>query len=458
MENKHHKGYKLVAFALFFFLFSFYLASAVSLTELETTTLTNARGTASLTFNPEGTKLFAIDNYHGAKPNFISQYGLNTAFNLSTLYYFNSTNLSVFLPDIPCNGPGNFTANYSNYWIMTSYITRDGNDLYIVVAVNGNVEQNDFGYHTRDTGIIHFTMNSFDLSTLAYSDNYYMPGGVGSLFPGSDGTYYTSPNVRGVYVSDDGSYLVISGVWYSYTPPINSQYPRFFSFNMTTPYSTIGMTNISNYIGSQPFAFGRLGYSSYASYYNLWVSPDNNIMAMIERDVRQGAYSTYISVRTTNNGSEQLIQNENREGMTITSSFGNTYLFNQNGGTLYKYSLNDINLADNLTIIITPGQEVIMGVTSGLIGLFPDYRALTLGQRLGIVFIVLLFTALIILFASAQLSRDGLHSLVIYIILILLVIEFLFFTAISYIPLSWIITLILGALTLSYFRLRSGGS
>jgi hypothetical protein len=326
------------------------------------------------------------------------------------------------------------------------------------VAVNGNVEQNDFGYHTRDTGIIHFTINSFDLSTIAYSDNYYMPGGVGSLFPGSDGTYYTSPNVRGVYVSDDGSYLVISGVWYSYTPPINSQYPRFFSFNMTTPYSTIGMTNISNYIGSQPFAFGRLGYSSYASYYNLWVSPDNNIMAMIERDVKQGAYSTYISVRTTNNGSEQLIQNENREGMTITSSFGNTYLFNQNGGTLYKYSLNDINLADNLTTTITPGQEVITGFTSGLIGLFPDYRALTLGERLGIVFIVLLFTALIILFASAQLSRDGLHSLVIYIILILLVVEFLFFTAISYIPLSWIIILILGALTLSYFRLRSGGS
>jgi hypothetical protein len=179
---------------------------------------------------------------------------------------------------------------------------------------------------------------------------------------------------------------------------------------------------------------------------------------MIERDVRQGAYSTYISVRTTNNGSEQLIQNENREGMTITSSFGNTYLFNQNGGTLYKYSLNDINLADNLTITITPGQEVITGFTSGLIGLFPDYRALTLGERLGIVFIVLLFTALIILFASAQLSRDGLHSLVIYIILILLVVEFLFFTAISYIPLSWIIILILGALTLSYFRLRSGGS
>jgi hypothetical protein len=130
--------------------------------------------------------------------------------------------------------------------------------------------------------------------------------------------------------------------------------------------------------------------------------------------------------------------------------------------TAYTTDLYHLNFTSS-SGVVHAGQLGI-GTGSGIstainpvLGLFPPYTTLTFSQRMGIMLIVMLITAVVILFAGSQIGSNGMHSLIIYIILIILIVEFLFFTAIHYIPLSWIIILILASLTISYFKIKGNG-
>lgn len=427
IKKSYNKSYSLLAFAIFFFLFSFYIASAVSITQLQTGTLSQARGTAGLVFDSTGNKLFAFDNWHGSNPNYISEYALPTAYDISALAHAQSINLSSYLPS-PFN-----TALYS---LTTGYITRNGNNLYIIMG-NVSDDQNDANIHYNNYTVFHFTLNNFDLSTLTLADS----GNIGQI----QGFFNVNPTLMGIYVNDNGSLMTLTG---RSTIAGNSA-PRFFFYNLVNPYA-VNLTTA----GASPYNITIGSYSSYASYTNLWVAPNNGFLAFLERDIKQGAYSTKFALV---NGNVVELEAQNREGLTLASTFSNIYLFSQSGGTIYKYQLDNYTAIVSETLAVSEGQSIFTQVTDSIINIFPPSTTLTFKQKTGIVFIVMLLTTLIILFAGSQLGSQGLSQLILWIIMVLLVSEFIFFVAISYIPLGFFITLLLVALGLSYFKLKGNG-
>ena len=116
----------------------------------------------SLQFNANGTKLFVLD-YNTGK---VWQYGLNTAYDLSTASY-DSVNLLV-------------TSQGSNVYGM--YFTSDGTKLYI--QSNADASNRLVGQYTLTTG--------FDLSTASYANKSFntasQSGTKTDLWLSSDGT------------------------------------------------------------------------------------------------------------------------------------------------------------------------------------------------------------------------------------------------------------------------------
>jgi hypothetical protein len=450
----------LLASSIFFILFFSFIVTAISATELQTTAMTGADGTAGLTFNPTGTKLFAIDNNHGSNPDYISEYTLSTAYDLSTMLIFTSFNLTSITPNI-MNKSSNLNQS-ADYGITTAYITRDGSHLYAIYGSSSSDDMNDAGAHSRQYAIMHYTMNtSFDLSTLAFADEYDM-GFDGSIAawnnPGTRGVSFTEPNLRGVYVSDDGSFMSISGGWGATV----GSYSNFWTFNMPSPFYTSTMTNYSGSLYIHPFNITTPGKFQYGNYYNLWVSPDRSVVSVIEKDIHSvNTFSTLLGQRSIDNGTLYQILGLNaldREGLTIVNTFTNLYLFETHSGILYKYEVS------NLTIVTSEAQnqsqasqQIIEQVINPLLNLFPDHTTLTFGQKMGYVLIVMLISALLLLYAGSQLRSEGLHSLMLYVVIIILIIEFFYFIAIQYIPLGILISLILIATAIIYLAIRGKG-
>jgi hypothetical protein len=102
-------------------------------------------------------------------------------------------------------------------------------------------------------------------------------------------------------------------------------------------------------------------------------------------------------------------------------------------------------------------SSFIGGFINPILELFPDADTLSLGQKLGIVLIVMLFTALIILFAGSQLGSEGINKFLIYVIGLLVIIEFFFFVGISYIPIGIFITMLLVIFAILYLAVRGRG-
>ena len=451
MTSKFHKNLAIYLVTTLFFLFIFsFSVNAVSVSELQTGTLSESFGTAGIVFNSEGTKLFATDSNHGNKPNFISEYILTTAYDLSTISFLNSTNLTSIIPSVLSATGCCINNNYTSDWGLTaSYITRNGLNLYVVYSSSAINDMDTQAYHVRSYAIIHFNMNSFDTTTLNFTDTYQMYNTAGSSNPFSTGTQYTSPNIRGIYVTDDGKYLILSGS--------SGDSPSMWAFNMSSPYYLTSMVNYT--IGGGyilPFQSPQET-GLYLSYYNLWVSPDlKTRLYNMKRTHSTSSNTIYIATDGVNGGNGSGILTSQREGQTITSSFGSFYLFNQQAGTIYKYQINNISFYENQAKNISEGQKVIVGqIIDPLIALFPASETLNLGQKIGFVVFFMFLTAVIILFAGST-AQDGIKTILLWLIVGLWLIEFVYFVAISYIPISILITLVLLATAIILIRIKGG--
>lgn len=156
-------------------------------------------------------------------------------------------------------------------------------------------------------------------------------------------------------------------------------------------------------------------------------------------------------------------------GLVLTESQSNTFQCNYNSSgqyTIYGYvrdqyhgAYNSSSTSVNIGLVSQVNGEgtFISALINPFLSLFPDADTLTLGQKLGITLLVMIVTVLVILFAGSQLGADGLSKLLIYIIVALLIMEFVFFVGIRYIPIGIFITIILIAISIIYLAVRGRG-
>lgn len=106
---------------------------------------------------------------------------------------------------------------------------------------------------------------------------------------------------------------------------------------------------------------------------------------------------------------------------------------------------------------VNSNNTQVAGFVNSLLSIFPEANTLSFSQKIGITLVVMLMTAVVILLAGAQFGHNGLNTAVLWLTVILIVMEYIFFTALGYLPIAWLVILILASLALSYLRLRSGG-
>ena len=155
-----------------------------------------------------------------------------------------------------------------------------------------------------------------------------------------------------------------------------------------------------------------------------------------------------------------VIANETTNNYLICS-YNNSGDYSVIGYVRDQYHSDYDSITDIVTIgsscLVTTNSTIINSFVNPILSLFPEASTLSLGQKAGIVLIVMLLTAIILLFAGSQISRDGLSSLIIWVVLIVLVAEFIFFIAIQYVPIGFLIILVLFALAISYLKFRGNG-
>lgn len=427
-DNMKTKNNFIYLFLLIFIISIFSIeVDAVSVTQLQTNTLTNIRGTAMLSFDNTGTRLFAIDSFHGIKPNWLSVYQLNNPYNISSLTQILTINLTTLFP-----------INFSNYSISSAYLTRNGQHLYIVVS-NVSNDQNDFSTpHINNYGFLHYTLNAFDFNTLNFSDwNQLQLTGVQP----------TSPRICGVYVTDDGHYFTWGGR-YNINVGNPPDRPLISNYNMSAGYYSVyalGLNAIPGYTFSSSV-------TSFGAYCNIWVSSDNLLTAYIDNDIVNNAKHLYINTTA--------VLSDNYEGFTIIILTTNNYLFTQKAGTLYKYQINGLNISGGF-ISETPistanAQAFLTNFINPLLSIFPNSATLSFSQRWAIVLVIMLLTGIILLFASSRISSDGIHRFMLFIIGGILFVEFIFFCAIKYIDTGIWIALIIISLAILLLRVLGG--
>lgn len=419
---------KKLLFLSFIFLIAISLfttiGSAVSVTQLSTASVSDSRGTGGLIFSQDGLKLIAIDNWHGLVPNQATIYNLNSPFDVSSVTTLTNVNLTLLLPQ-----------NISNYSVSAGYVTRNGNNLYLL-AVNDTLDTNNA---KRQIIILHYSLSNFDISSVSFVDQLNFTSqailGIG----------YT-PRAMGIYVSDSGNELWISG------RELSSGASRPVIWN-TTLSSAFNVSTNSSWGSSGHQAFSSNAYAS-----AIWLSPDKSFNAFQERDIPQGNYVTYIGLSfypdLTWNATSVI--NTDMEGLTMVSTFSNVYLFTQHSGTIYKYQVNNVSFQGNEAQNLSAGQQTLIGqIIDPILSLFPDANNISFSQKLGIVFLVMLISAGLLLYAGSSLV-NGVHPLIIWVVIMILVAEFIFFVSIGYIPFGVLVLLILVAGLFSYLRLRGG--
>lgn len=460
----------LLAIALFLFIFSFNFSSAVNITSVQTGSLSSTRGTAGLIWDNTGHNLYAVDScsngfVNGAHPNFITQYTTSSPYDISNLNAINNTNLTLYFPSnqLAIKGGVNMTlTNTTQGWNIDSfYITRDGNNLYLVVDDSNCNKFDTLGTHAQSYVILHYTMTNFDLTTLTYSEQLFFYGGEKdssySQFWGTFGSAYTFPQIRGIYVSDLGNYLVLSGSSFNSIDSINI--PSYYYFNMSTPYSIINLVNGSEISPqtvtnkSYPFAFNRSTTSQYAFYSNLQVASDGSFFSLSQRNPHSSSFNIMMGVSAVQGGMIQPVTSTDSEGLTFASYNGNLYVFSQTGGTITKSQVFDLGAPISGQPQQTEGQQITTSFVSGIVNLFPDPVTLTFAQKMGYVFVFMLFSAIIILLAGVF-SGVGVGVVLGIIILLIEFVEFIFFVSIGYIPVSFVVLLVLIGLGIGFLAIR----
>lgn len=403
------------------------LVSSVSVTQLSSNAVSGTRGTAGLVFSQDGLKLVAFDNWDGLNSNQATIYNLNSPFDVSSITTQTDVNLTLVLPE-----------NISNYSVSAAYITRNGNNLYLL-AVNDSSNTNN---GKRQIIVLHYSLSNFDVSSLSFVDelNFTSQAIVGIGF---------TTRAMGIYVSDSGSELWLSG------RELSSGASRPVIWN-TTLQQAFNVSTNNSFSSSGHQAFSSNAYAS-----AILLSPDKSFNVFQERDVAQNNYVTAIGLLfypdlTWNTTS---VINTDMEGVTFASTFSNVYLFTQHAGTIYKYQVNNVTFQGSEAQNLSQGQQTLIGqIIDPILSLFPDSNNISFSEKLGIVFLVMLLSAGLILFASSNLRSDGIHTLIIYVVLIILVSEFIFFVAIGYIPFGVLVLLALVAGLFSFFRLKGGSN
>lgn len=120
--------------------------------------------------------------------------------------------------------------------------------------------------------------------------------------------------------------------------------------------------------------------------------------------------------------------------------------------------LNTYTPPQNETTIstITTNSSIVNSIVNPLLAIFPDSETLSFAQKMGLVLVIMFLTVVIIMYAGANLG-DGMHSFLIYIILFILVIEFVFFISIAYISGMILFLIALVCLAVGYIAIKSRG-
>lgn len=105
---------------------------------------------------------------------------------------------------------------------------------------------------------------------------------------------------------------------------------------------------------------------------------------------------------------------------------------------------------------ITPAATTTLGFVDTIIGIFPPASSLNLGQSMGFVLIVMLVTCVGLLFLSSRLP-DGISPVVMYVIGVVLIVEFIFFAVIQYIPLGFVLLTALISVVIIILSLKGRG-
>lgn len=123
-------------FSLFLVSFLISCTSAVTVSQLQTASLSGSVGSADLQWDNTGNYLYAFDDCQaGATPNNLTIYYAPSQYDLSNLQISSTVNLTSLFPSTNLTA-GAISYNISNlsqgFNVVTAYMTRAGNNLYLV--------------------------------------------------------------------------------------------------------------------------------------------------------------------------------------------------------------------------------------------------------------------------------------------------------------------------------------
>jgi hypothetical protein len=160
---------------------------------------------------------------------------------------------------------------------------------------------------------------------------------------------------------------------------------------------------------------------------------------------------SYIFLRIKSVGLDK-IDLVNILGENFTSGSYAEYNFNINSYSSYRPAFN------NLSNYTTDPGNWFVNYGKSFRGLFPDSYTLSLSDKLSVVFITILITTLLI-YISLYLLSKGIEKFHHYIVLLIDILLLLFFIGIGYIPILYLVLIVLLMVILAYFKIKgsSGG-
>lgn len=358
---------------------------------------------------------------------------MSTPFDLSTLNFNNDMNQTFLI--VHGGGSADSTS------LIAFYLTEDGSNLYL--AYSNHIDFQTDTWLEIDHYIL--TQNR-NLSSAVLSDNVTLNYENNGFF---------SYIITGMYVSSNGDNLITIGSSYSTTGNFNG-------------------TRIKRYLMSS--SNHNFNVSTMQLQQNI-ITPDINATQIFFRDDGMIMFTL---------DNSHLYEYPLLQYFNVSSAF-NKYLFNFaitgsiNSAIMPYDILNDTFFLTNMYNLNSDGKHyrkfqmtnlaqgggggfaetnVSTGLLDSLINpvvsLFPDKDSLTLKQRYGYVAVVMFIVAVILLFAGGSLNK-GISPVLLWIMLIIEVVLFFFFTAIGYIPIGVLIMMALIAIIIGYFKFRNNG-
>ena len=389
-------------------LFSFILISSVSASDFSLSNISFVQGISitgntlisAFDFNAGGTKIFVTNTTAIEGGNFITEYTLLTPFDLSTAVFVTKHNVTKFMFD---NAGGIVEFKFAN----------DGTYLFLA--------------QTSPNHLHRITLTSpYDLSTAVTPTNN-----------GSLGTH-TCPTItideNHFYCGEGNTALTQFNFGTPFTPSTLSFIVQM-TFGLSSPNFDRGL-NIAesgNYI--DVFSTGSVSFRRFC------LSPKFSL-----------ASGSLCATKTLND-------------VTTTLSLGSMYLNEDNGRIFLSYNgapdFYQLTFFPNVT---EGGQEpfgegsfgsLINETVENFNQIFPDSENLSLKVQLTYVFLIMFFSAIVIMFAYFLATRS-LTPAVMYIVGFVELVLFFYFVSISYIPIGALIVGFLIILGLVVLRFRGG--